>query len=75
MGVEDEVDAPVGLEGPHVEVVERPDLLDPDHLPQRLDHAQIGVRSRVDPARIAEQRAGEGTRRPRFPTPAGPWKR
>ena len=61
MGVEEEVDAPVALERPHVEVVmESADLVDPDHLAERLDHPEVGMRPGVDPSRVAQQRAGQG---------------
>ena len=68
MGVEDEVDAAVALERAHVEVVvERADLVDPDHLAERLDHLEVGMRPRVDAARITEQLAGERVRRGSLP--------
>ena len=75
--VEDEVDAAIALERPHVEVVvERADLVDPDHLAERLDHPEVGVRPRVDAARVAEQRARERLRgRRACRRPRGPWKR
>ena len=61
--VEEQVDPPVALEGAHVEVVvERPDLVDPDHLAERLDHPQVGMRPRGNPARVAEEDGGEGAR-------------
>ena len=60
MGVEHEVDAAVALERAHVQVVvQRADLVDPDHLAERLDHLEIRMRPRVDPARVAEQLAGK----------------
>ena len=56
MGIEEDVHAPIRLERPHVEVVvERPNLVDADHLPERLDHLQIRVGSLFDPSRVTEQ--------------------
>ena len=57
---EDEVDAAVGLEGPHVQVVpELADRVDPDLVAERLEHVEIRMRAALDPARVAEQRARE----------------
>ena len=60
---EQEVDAAVGLERTQVEVVmELADDVDPDHVAERLDDPQVGMRALGDPARVAEQRAGERER-------------
>ena len=63
MRPEDEVDAAVGLEGPHVQVVpELADRVDPDLVAERLEHVEIGVRAALDAAGVAEQRAREADR-------------
>ena len=63
MRAEQEVDAAIGLERPQVKVVvELADDVDPDHVAERLDDPQVGVRALDDPARIAEQGAGERER-------------
>ena len=60
---EDEVDAAVGLERPHVEVApELPDRVDPDLVAERLEHIEVGMRTALDPARVAEEHAGEPER-------------
>ena len=60
---EQEVDAAVGLERPQVEVVvELADGVDPDHVAERLDDAQVGVRPLHDAPRVAELRARERER-------------
>ena len=61
--VEDEVDAPVGLERPHVQVVaQRPDVVDPDHLAERLQEVEVGMRARLDAPLVAEQGGRERER-------------
>ena len=45
--------------------MERPDLVDADHLPERLDHLQVGVRS--VPRRVARRRAARRRTRARLP--------
>ncbi len=60
MRAEDEVDAPVGLEGPHVEVVpELPDRIDPDLVAERLEHVEVGMRTALDTAGVAQEHARE----------------
>ena len=55
--VEDHVDAAVGLVRAHVQVaVERAHLVDPDHLAERLEQEEVGVRPGLDAALLAEQR-------------------
>ena len=55
MGPEEEVDPVVGLERTQVEiVVELADRVDPDHVSERFDDAQVRVRSVDDPAGVAE---------------------
>ena len=73
VGREQEVDPIVGLERAQVEiVVQLADGVDPDHVSERLDHAQIGVGSVDDPAGVAELHAcecerGRGLADPRRP--------
>jgi len=63
MRSEDEIDAAVGLEGTHVQVVpELADRVDPDLVAERLEHVEVRVRSALDPAWVAEQRAREADR-------------
>ena len=64
--VGDHVDAPVGLVRAHVQVaVERADLVDPDHLAERLEREEVGMRPGLDAALVAEQGGGEARARPR----------
>ena len=59
VGAEDEVDAPVRLERPHVQVaVQRADLVDADHLAERLERIDVGMLG----ARRADQLARERPR-------------
>ena len=63
MGREQEVDPIVGLERAQVEiVVQLADHVDPDHVAERLDDAQVRVGSLDDPAGVAELRSGERER-------------
>ena len=56
MRPEDEVDAAVGLERPHVQVAPHlADGVDPDLVAQRLEHVEVGVRAPLDPRVAAEQ--------------------
>ena len=58
--VGDHVDAPVGLVRAHVQVaVERAHLVDPDHLAERLEQEEIGVRPGLHAALVTEQRGRE----------------
>ena len=42
VGVEDEIDAAIALERPHVQVVaQRPHVVDADHLAERLEEVQV----------------------------------
>ena len=76
MRVEDEVDAASRLERPHVQVVaQRADVVDADHLAERLEHVEVGMRARLDAARVAEQRGGERERGRSLPDPGGPCSR
>ncbi len=60
VGVENQVDAAVGLERAHVEVVAQgADVVDADHLAERLEDVEVGMRARLDAALVAEQRGGE----------------
>ena len=44
MRAEDQVDAPVGLERAHVQVVPEPaDRVDPDLVAEWLEHVEVGV--------------------------------
>ena len=46
-------------------------VVDPDHLAERLEHVQVGMRARLDAAGIAEERGREGERRRTLPDPGG----
>ena len=60
---EDEVDAAVGLEWPHVQVVaELADRVDPDLVAEGLEQVEVRVRTALDAARVAEQRPREADR-------------
>ena len=57
---EQEVDAAVRLERPQVQVVVKlADDVDADHVAERLDDPQVGVRALDDPPGVAEPRARE----------------
>ena len=72
MGPEQEVDAALGLERPQVEVVvELADDVDADHVAERLDDPQIGMRAIDDPAGVAELRTRERERRLGLPDAGG----
>ena len=74
--VGDHVDTPVGLVRPHVQIaMERAHLVDPDHLPQRLEQEEVGVRAGRDAALVTEELSRERQAAARLPTPAGPWRR
>ncbi len=76
MRAEDEVDAAVRLERAHVQVAAHlAHRVDSDLVAERLEHVQVGMRAALDAVGVAEQLAGERERRPRLPTPRGPWKR
>ena len=69
MRAEHKVDAPVGLERPHVEVAAQlADRVDPDHLAERVELVQVGVNR----ARRAEQLLPEGARERPFADPGRP---
>ena len=52
---EDEVDAPIRLEGPHVQVAAQlADRVDPDLVAERLEHVQVGMRAALDASRVTE---------------------
>ena len=54
--VGDHVDAPLGLVRAHVQVaVQRSHLVDPDHLAERLEQEEVGVRPGLHAALVAEQ--------------------
>ena len=60
---EDEIDAPVCLERPHVQVVvQLADRVDPDLVAEGLEHVQIRMRAALDTTGIAEQRSREPER-------------
>ena len=62
--VEDHVDPPIGLERPHVQVVaERANVVDADHLAERLEQVQVRMRAGLDTARVSQQRRRERERR------------
>src|SRR5204863_9087972 len=62
---EDEIDAPRRLEGAHVQVApQRPDVIDPDLVAERLQHIQVWMRPALDACAVAEQRGGEEKRCP-----------
>ena len=68
-----DVDPPVRLERAHVQVA--PQLahgVDPDHLSERLQDVQVGMRAPCDPLRVSEQRAGEREREPALADAARP---
>ena len=66
--VENEVDPPVALERPHVQVVpQRANVVDADHLAERLEEVQVGMRARQHAPLVAEQHAREGERRGPLP--------
>ena len=68
VGAEDQVDAPVGLEGTHVQVAAQlAHLVDPDLVAERLEQVEVGVRAALDALAVAEQLAGEGARRQPLP--------
>ena len=59
--VEDEIHAAVRLERPHVQVVPQgANVVDPDHLAERLQRVQVGVRPRLDASCVPEERCREG---------------
>ena len=60
VGAEDQVDAPVGLERPHVQVAaERADLVDADHLAERLELVDVGMLGARRAEQLARERAAE----------------
>ncbi len=64
LGVEDEVDATLRLEGAHVQVVPQcAHVVDADHLPERLENIQVRVGASLDTTLVTEQRRGECDRR------------
>ena len=69
---ENEVDAPRGLEWPHVQVApELPDRVDADLVAERLEDVEVRVRPPRDAVRVAKQRAREGERGPALADSAG----
>ena len=73
VGAEDQVDAPVGLERPHVQVAPQlADRVDADHLAERLELVDVGVHRRASCRRARARTRGRAAR---LPTPCGPWKR
>ena len=63
VGAEDEVDAPVGLERPHVEVAPQlADVVDADLLAERLENVEVGMAAARDARLVAEQLAREPPR-------------
>ena len=64
IGVEDEIHAAVGFERPHVQVVAQGAyVVDTDHLAERLEQVQVGMRARYDATLVPEQHSREGKRR------------
>ena len=73
---EDDVDAPIGLERPHVQVApELADRVDPDLVAEQLEHVDVRVRAPEHAVALAEERGCEEGAARRLPKPAGPWKR
>src|SRR5207253_6324025 len=63
VGAEDEVDTPVGFEGPHVQVAaELPDVVDPDLLAEGLEQIEVGMAAALDAGMVAEQLGGKAPR-------------
>ena len=63
VGAEDEVDAPLSLERPHVEIAAQlPDVVDPDLLAERLEEIEIGMAAALDARVVAEQLRREAPR-------------
>ncbi len=63
MRAEDEIDAPVGLEGTHVQVApELADRIDPDLVAERLEHVDVGMSPPLDSRGLADQLCSEGER-------------
>ena len=61
--VGDHVDAPLGLVRAHVQVaVERAHLVDPDHLAERLEQEEVGMRAGLHATLVAEQGRRERAR-------------
>ncbi len=57
---EDEVDPPVGLERPHVQVAAQlADRVDPDHLAERVELVEVGMRGAGRAEQLERERAGE----------------
>src|SRR5262249_22282228 len=62
-GPEHEVDAPLALEGPHVQVAAQlPDVVDPDLLAERLEVVEVGMAAALDARVVAEQLRREAPR-------------
>ena len=61
--VEEQVDAAVGLERPHVQVAAQlADRVDADLVAERLEHVEVGVRAAPDAAAVADERGRERER-------------
>ena len=55
VGAEDQVDAPLALERPHVKVTAQlPHVVDPDLLAQRLEQVEVGMAAPLDARVVAE---------------------
>ena len=63
VGAEDEVDAPLALERPHVQVAAQlADVVDPDLLAERLEEVEVGMAAALDARVVAEQLGREAPR-------------
>src|SRR5262249_20923944 len=63
VGTEDEIDAPVALERPHVQVAAKlADVVDPDLLAERFQQVKGRMAAALDARVIAEQLGGEASR-------------
>ena len=63
VGAEDEIDAPVALERPHVQVAaELAHVVDPDLLAERLEEVEVGMAAALDAQVVAEQLGREAPR-------------
>ncbi len=52
-------------------VAQRAHVVDPDHLPERLEHVEVGMRASLDAPLVPEQRSGERGRRGSLSHPGG----
>ena len=63
VGAEDEVDAPLAFERPHVQIAaELADVVDPDLLAQRLEEVEVRMAAALDPRVVAKELRSEAAR-------------